>query len=393
MHLALGLLTQAPLPQGSSKHGIRQLGRRWRHSRREKGPRLAKQVCKCTRMAKMPSRFSSFRCGASRATATAILVMATAFCSAPGAIRPKASAGLPSVTTIRSQASGAGAQLSTESDAAVPVAGPSSAPQQEPTVEPATAKTTDRASTSRPGWGKTIAIPAGRFTFGGSSHVATEGQASNKAVELALVSRPPRTARLVEVNAFDIDFTEVTVEAYQRCLDSGECLLEPMTYEFCTWDVKGRSKHPVNCVGRYHAEQFCAWAGGRLPTEEEWEYAARGSDERIWPWGNVFSPKGLCFNRSRSKAMTCAVGSSARDVSSFGVRDMAASVTEWTQSELWVVKPEEDKNGLGEGYSVVRGGGWSDVEPMRASVHAESFPSWTDVRADRGFRCVYPSRP
>jgi formylglycine-generating enzyme required for sulfatase activity len=243
------------------------------------------------------------------------------------------------------------------------------------------------------GWGKIVAIPSGRFTFGGGSQLSREEQARLERVESTMGSRPLRTARLVEIDAFDIDLTEVTVEAYQRCMDAGACFLTPMVFEFCTWQLKGRNKHPLNCVGRIYAEHFCVWAGGRLPTEEDWEYAARGSDDRTWPWGHEFSTKGLCFNRLRSSVKTCAAGSSARDVSPFGVRDMAASLTEWTKSEVWLVKPEDDERGLGEGYAVVRGGGWADVEPMRASVNAESLPSWMDVRADRGFRCVYAPRP
>lgn len=337
------------------------------------------------------TRHSALVRGTSRTAAIVMFLVATAFCSAPRAARPQQNALPPPATTVESHADGASSRVVPDADAAVPAATPSTAPPPKSTQEVETAETTVEADTSRHGWGKTITISAGTFTAGGGSALATERQARSELAEPAMGNRPTRAARLLEVKAFEIDVTEVTVEAYQRCFDAGECLLEPMDFEFCTWRTKGRRNHPVNCVGRFHAEQFCTWAKGRLPTEEEWEYAARGSDGRLWPWGNEFSPKGLCFNRLRSKVKTCAVGSSARDVSPFGVRDMAASVAEWTQSELLVTKPEDDKYGMNESYSVVRGGGWADVEPMRVSVNAESFPSAMDVRPDRGFRCVYPA--
>ena len=86
------------------------------------------------------------------------------------------------------------------------------------------------------------------------------------------------------VAAFTIGRTEVTVAEYRKCIDSGACSATPVKAD-CNVSIEGRAAHPINCVTWDQASAFCAWAGGRLPSEREWEYAARGTDNRAYPWG------------------------------------------------------------------------------------------------------------
>ncbi len=181
-----------------------------------------------------------------------------------------------------------------------------------------------------------VRVSAGMFRMGTESGPAEE--------------RPPHD---VTLSSFSIDLTEVTVAAYRLCVDEGRCS-PSITWDRCNGGRVDRDDHPINCVDWLQAKAFCAWAGKRLPTEEEWEYAARGRDARRWPWGNA--PPGpellnacdkecararqrsqsleapLLFEASDGWATTAPVGSYPEGESAFGVLDLAGNVWEWTAS-------------------------------------------------------------
>lgn len=154
----------------------------------------------------------------------------------------------------------------------------------------------------------------------------------------ARVTETGRCPHLARVAGFEIDATEVTVAQYRACVRAGRCSIEHVDggdatanlRPYCNYYKSGTGLRPINCISWYQARAYCSWVGKRLPTSAEWEYAARGTDGRRYPWGNV-RPDVLhiCWRRA---AGPCRVGSSPDDRSAFGVLDMGGNVDEWTAS-------------------------------------------------------------
>jgi len=139
----------------------------------------------------------------------------------------------------------------------------------------------------------------------------------------------------VTVPTFEMTKTQVTVEQYKACVDAGACTA-PDTGGSCNWGQSGRGKHPINCVDWHQAQAYAKWAGGRLPTEAEWEYAARsGGRDWKYPWGNenatcdraVMDDGGNGCGRNS----TWPVCSKPRGNTTQGLCDMAGNVWEWVQ--------------------------------------------------------------
>ena len=141
--------------------------------------------------------------------------------------------------------------------------------------------------------------------------------------------------RRVTLAAFCMQKTEVTVTAYVACVSADACSVAS-SHPLCNAASADRGDHPINCVDWNQATAYCKWSGGRLPTEEEWEYAARGTDGRVYPWGNDAPGSQLCWMRwmgsDAASPGTCSVGSFLRGDSPFGLHDMAGNVWEWTSS-------------------------------------------------------------
>jgi len=206
-------------------------------------------------------------------------------------------------------------------------------------------------------------IPAGRFSMG-----SNDGDADEKPVHQ------------VAVASFEMDVTEVTTAQYEACVRAGTCQAAG-TKDDCNAGKADRQSHPINCVSWDAATAFCGWAGRRLPTEEEWEYAARGTDSRIYPWGSTAPGSQLCWNRTDS---TCPVGTFPDGQSPFGVQDMAGNVWEWTST---VHCPYSGKSCSGAAR-VNRGGCWFLGNPqyVGASYRLRNEPA---IRNNYlGFRCA-----
>jgi len=174
----------------------------------------------------------------------------------------------------------------------------------------------------------------------------------------------------VNVDSFCMDRTEVTTSAYAACVASGKCT-RSIYKGRCNAGVSGREDHPINCVDLNEAAAYCAAQGQRLPTAEEWEYAATGGDGRTYPWGNDEPKNQLCWDGEGNdlgkgnRRSTCAVGSYPRGDSPSGLVDLSGNVWEWT-SPLHAFSNRID-----------RGGGWRDAVPsdVRSAPVAGTTPS------------------
>lgn len=211
---------------------------------------------------------------------------------------------------------------------------------------------------------------------------------------------------------FEMMRTEVTVAQYQSCVEAGACIqpadgsADLLLFDYYNWGKQDRNQHPVNAVTWQDASAYCDWVNARLPTEWEWEWAARGRDEaRTYPWGDI-QPNGHLLNACGTECIsfgkdhlgwsqdvnslytdddgwvgTAPVGNKPRGVSRDGLQDMAGNVAEWTDSS---------QREWREGNRILRGGHCStnDAEGVQAeSSRAQAFlpsPGMPEV----GFRCV-----
>ena len=184
--------------------------------------------------------------------------------------------------------------------------------------------------------------------------------------------------------------SETTVAQYRACVEAGKCEskhhLDKSDSKYCNWGYSDRDNHPMNCVAWYGAEQFCEWAGGRLPTEQEWEAEASSGGSREYPWGGENPTCSRCVmddgGNGCGKKSTWAVCSKRRGDSVSGLCDMAGNVWEWTSS--WYDSKKK--------FRVLRGGSWSNVliRRFRASFRFKNSPAFRYYYY--GFRCVVSSQ-
>ncbi|NVB42440.1 SUMF1/EgtB/PvdO family nonheme iron enzyme [Pseudenhygromyxa sp. WMMC2535] len=210
--------------------------------------------------------------------------------------------------------------------------------------------------------GEMIEIPAGEFVMGCDIRNSQ------------LCGQNERKLTTVELPAFAIDRTEVTQAAYERCIEAGVCEAPAAGFspgEDCT--------HPVVNVSWQQAGQYCAWLDKRLPTEAEWEKAARGDDGRLFPWGDEAPTCELANFEGCGLRAPQPVASHPAGASPYGLMDMAGNVREWV-FDREEGRKRQPKRGI-------RGGMFTDQATHIRAVRR----TWGDVNVSDigiGFRCA-----
>ncbi|MGD8491432.1 MAG: formylglycine-generating enzyme family protein [Anaerolineae bacterium] len=242
-----------------------------------------------------------------------------------------------------------------------------------------------------------IHIAAGAFAMG--ADLADDQASENE-----------KPAHSVQLSSYWIDEHEVTNAQYQRCVAAGACR-PPMQ---CDWGTPtygdpARSNHPVICVSWADASAYCQWAGARLPTEAQWEKAARAASRRRYPWGDAPQPASLnlcdqnCALESRLEdvddgyARTAPAGHYPGGASPYGVLDMAGNVWEWVADwydpGYYSTSSATEPLGPGSGaQKVSRGGSWDNTwHGVRTT--ARNWDNPQDRMETVGFRCSMPVVP
>lgn len=218
-----------------------------------------------------------------------------------------------------------------------------------------------------------VLIPAGKFIMGSNDRWDDESPEF-----------------LAKTNSFLIDIHEVTNAMYKLFVDDTSYNPPP------SWDgnqiPNGLENHPVVYVNWNEASAYCNWSGKRLPTETEWEKAARGELGYTFPWGNAFDPSKSNSPESGSKG-TKPVKSYESGKSPYGLYDMAGNAWEWT-SNWYLPHPGNNKPSkkYGKTNRVIKGGSWFDCLAYGCGVSAPSYNRGSVLPSTRnntiGFRCV-----
>jgi serine/threonine-protein kinase len=259
---------------------------------------------------------------------------------------------------------GAASPTSTAADAPLsyvsPTAGPSLKPEGIPTATfpapPVTQQTASLTTRLLPEDGMTqVLVPAGKVLMGGLDVFAENDELP---------------VHEVGIQEFWLDQTEVTNGMYKLCVQAGACrppqrLTSAKRLSY--YDSPEFADYPAIQVTWGDAHAYCAWAGRRLPTEAEWERAARGDDMRNYPWGDE-PPSGRYANFGNLIRDTSRVGSYAEGASPFGALDMAGNVWEWVSDfydlDYYLTSPVSDPQGPIENHDryerVIRGGSYQD---------------------------------
>jgi formylglycine-generating enzyme required for sulfatase activity len=251
-----------------------------------------------------------------------------------------------------------------------------------------------------------VYVPAGEFTMGSDDVPSSDDQSPSY-----YDNRPQHP---VVLDAYWIDQTEVTNRQYALCVTEGACsrpanLNSPMRSSY--YGDPQFDNYPVIHMEWGMAKAYCEWAGRRLPTEAEWEKAARGTDMRIYPWGNT-PPKDSLLNYNSTNHDTTEVGKYPEGQSPYGAYDMAGNVWEWVHDwhdpAYYLGSPLSNPMGPDSGNPpnetrVLRGGSWYYLDgSLRSDVRSFALEKYENTSiygrtpyglGTVGFRCAVSTAP
>lgn len=264
--------------------------------------------------------------------------------------------------------------------------------------------------------GDMIFIPAGQFVFG-TNQTDKSGLGASMGIPkpLYLDSHPEQKPFL---KGFYIDRLEVTNRRYQKFLEDVprhpdyKAIVETLGYYAPpkgwrkTQFPEGLGDHPVIWVTWFDAANFCQWAGKRLPTEREWERAARGTQGRAYPWGNEFERNRANLpNKIGSKVALSKVGAFPKGATPEGIQDLIGNVWEWIEDDYAAYPGNTFKfEDFDEDYKVIRGASVSDIGHFPGEFYAKVLKEYARAgyrqyaaadqgASDVGFRCVSTNAP
>ena len=281
---------------------------------------------------------------------------------------------------------------------------------------PAVEAPTGRATVVQRPLAAMVPIRGGTFVMGASTELQSaalelcreEIGTRNRVACVRDVVESEGPQRKVYLSPFAIDRVEVTVAAWRTCVQAGACSPAPLANADARFL---RASLPVTSVTWGEAADYCAWRGARLPTEAEWERAARGTDGRVWPWGNVLKPSAFNHGRfaggddvgsdfvalirpdaSDGATFLAPVGAHPDGASPEGVLDMAGNVMEWTADyyrpespqSMTTVNPRGPDAGA---MRSLRGGSWRQPPFFARTSYREAATPETRS-TEVGFRCV-----
>ena len=235
-----------------------------------------------------------------------------------------------------------------------------------------------------------VCVPAGNFTMGASEDDMQAGA-------------DEKPLHQVYLDAFWIDRTEVTNAMFEKCVAANAC--HKRDYSPYLWGVRlpngtpyygeaDYADYPVIILDSEEAQTYCEWAERRLPFEAEWEKAARGTESKLYPWGNTLDCRHANYlGCDKKPAKVTALELSA---SPFGVINMSGNLWEWVadwyDSDYYSRSPEKNPNGpaLGE-YRTLRGGGWRSLEAQLRVTNRSTGKPEHSTDGEIGVRCAWNS--